>query len=56
MVARAEAAAWPAGVMEEPMRMRSGCSRLCTAEPSARNSGLDRTSKVRSGRIAFIYH
>jgi hypothetical protein len=63
------AAASPAGVWREPISTRSGSSRSRTADPSARNSGLETTSKwmfflfscrirsmasaVRTGRVLF---
>lgn len=49
------AARRPAGVPEDPMRTRSGLTRLSMAEPSDRNSGLDRTSKGTAGRRAANY-
>ena len=48
--ARALAARRPLGVSEEPMITRSGSRRLVMAVPAARNSGLERTSKLRCGR------
>jgi hypothetical protein len=51
--ARAAAARRPLGVSEEPIITRSGERRSVTAVPAARNSGLERTSKVRFGRWAL---
>ena len=47
------AARWPEGVFEEPMSTRSGWRRSLIAVPAARNSGLERTSKLRFGRCTL---
>lgn len=49
------AARRPAGVPDDPMRTRSGLTRSSMAEPSDRNSGLERTSKGTSGRRVENY-
>mmetsp|Transcript_23465 Transcript_23465/g.64691 ORF Transcript_23465/g.64691 Transcript_23465/m.64691 type:complete len:230 (+) Transcript_23465:1092-1781(+) len=46
---RAATAAWPLGVSTPPINTRSGFCRSSMAVPSARNSGLDRISKLTDG-------
>lgn len=49
-------AAWcPDGVPDDPIKTRSGAVRLSMAEPSARNSGLERTSNGMPGRRLASY-
>ncbi len=55
MSASAEGAARPVFVISDPISTRSGSSRFLTASPSARNSGMDDTSKDKVGGILKIY-
>lgn len=55
ILAKTRAAWWPDGVPEDPIKTRSGVVRLSMAEPSARNSGLERTSNGIPGRRLASY-